>query len=61
MHYICMRQWRKYEKTYRINHNDFYSKGKHLLLPKDEKILLGGNVTITEKMDGKKEFPPLSI
>ena len=47
-----MRQWRKYEKTYRINHKDFYSKGKFLLTPKEEKLLLNGKVIITEKMDG---------
>lgn len=47
-----MRQWRKYEKTYRVKHSQYYVKGKYNLLPSEEKLLLGGTVTITEKMDG---------
>lgn len=44
--------FRKYEKTYRILVPQVSTKGKHYLSDADVKKLLGGNVTITEKMDG---------
>lgn len=43
---------RKYEKTYRIDMKNLFVKGKFMLKNKDENLLIGGNVTITEKMDG---------
>jgi ATP-dependent RNA circularization protein (DNA/RNA ligase family) len=47
-----MKQFREYEKTYRISHSDFYVKGKHNLNKEEERQLLAGQVVITEKMDG---------
>ena len=47
-----MRQWRRYEKTYRVKHPQYYDKGKYNLSRVEERQLLGGTVTITEKMDG---------
>lgn len=44
--------FRKYEKTYRILVPQFDVKGKHFLSKDETKRLLGGKVTITEKMDG---------
>lgn len=44
--------FRKYEKTYRILVPQISTKGKHYLSDADTKKLLGGHVTLTEKMDG---------
>ena len=44
--------FRKYEKTYRILVPQIDVKGKHYLSKKEVKKLLGGNVTIMEKLDG---------
>ena len=44
--------FRKYEKTYRISIPQFNVPGKHVLSKKDVKSLLGGKVTVEEKMDG---------
>lgn len=44
--------FRKYEKTYRILVPQISTKGKHYLSSNDTSKLLGGNVVITEKMDG---------
>ena len=44
--------FRKYEKTYRILVPQISTKGKHYLSDADTKKLLGGNVVLTEKMDG---------
>jgi len=43
---------RKYGKTYRISMPNIKVKGKFMLNPKEEKLLLGGKVYVTEKMDG---------
>ncbi len=44
--------FRPYEKTFRVLVPQINVKGKHFLSSKDEKILLGGKVTILEKVDG---------
>lgn len=44
--------FRKYEKTYRIRVPQFEIKGKHFLTKAEAKLLLGGKITITEKVDG---------
>jgi len=44
--------FRKYEKTYRILVPQIATKGKHYLSKDEVKRLLGGNVTIMEKLDG---------
>jgi len=44
--------FRKYEKTYRILVPQIVIKGKHYLSKDEAKKLLGGNVLITEKLDG---------
>ncbi|MHA2280300.1 MAG: RNA ligase family protein [Promethearchaeota archaeon] len=44
--------FRKYEKTYRILVPQIATKGKHYLSKEEVKKLLGGNVTIMEKLDG---------
>jgi len=44
--------FRKYEKTYRILVPQIDVKGKHYLSDAETKLLLGGTVTITEKVDG---------
>lgn len=44
--------FRKYEKTYRIPVPQLDIKGKHFLSKKECKLLLGGKVCITEKVDG---------
>ena len=42
----------KWPKTYRILVNQIDIKGKHFLSDKEVKLLLGGRVSITEKIDG---------
>lgn len=44
--------FRHYEKTFRILVPQIATKGKHFLSDADTRKLLGGNVVITEKMDG---------
>ena len=44
--------FRHYEKTFRILVPQIATKGKHFLSDADTRRLLGGNVVITEKMDG---------
>jgi len=44
--------FRKWEKTYRILVPQVNIKGKHYLSKNEAKKLLGGNVVITEKLDG---------
>lgn len=44
--------FRKWEKTYRILVPQIDIKGKHYLSKDEAKKLLGGNVIITEKLDG---------
>lgn len=47
-----MKQWRKYEKTYRLVVPQIPVTGKYTLDKATAKALLSGTVTITEKMDG---------
>lgn len=44
--------FRKYEKTYRVIVPQINIRGKHFLSKKDVKRLLGGKITISEKIDG---------
>lgn len=44
--------FRKYEKTYRILVPQIGTKGKHYLSDADVKRLLGGTVSVQEKLDG---------
>lgn len=44
--------FRQYEKTYRILVPQINVKGKHFLSSKETRLLLGGKVTVTEKIDG---------
>lgn len=47
-----MRQWREYEKTYRLKTPKYDIPGKFVLSSKEARELLRGDVVITEKMDG---------
>lgn len=44
--------FRKYEKTYRIIVPQINIHGKYFLSDSDTKLLLGGKVTVSEKLDG---------
>lgn len=44
--------FRKYEKTFRIQVPQFDLKSKFSLSKEDTKLLLGGKITVTEKLDG---------
>jgi ATP-dependent RNA circularization protein (DNA/RNA ligase family) len=51
-HHLIMRQWRVYEKTYRLRTPKYDIAGKFVLSPKEARELLRGDVVVTEKMDG---------